>query len=126
METTNLYAAWVGILLGFVAGAVQGLLFHKDDWLGGYAAWPRRMVRLAHVAFFGIAFVNLAYALSVRALGIERPSAWPSRLFLVGAVTMPLVCYLSACRKAFRHLFPIPVLSLLVGAVIFVVTEVFA
>jgi hypothetical protein len=125
METTNLHAAWIGILLGFVAGAVQGLFFHKDDWLGGYAAWPRRMVRLAHVAFFGLAFVNLAYALSVRALGIQHPGAWPSYLFIVGAVTMPLVCYLSAWRKAFRHLFPVPVLSLLVGALVFVVTEVF-
>jgi hypothetical protein len=40
-------------------------------------------------------------------------------LFLVGAATMPAVCYLSAFRQGFRHLFPIPVLSLIVGAGLF-------
>ena len=42
METVNLYAAWAGILLGIVAGAVQGMFFHGENWLGGYTSWPRR------------------------------------------------------------------------------------
>jgi len=121
METTSLHAAWIGIVLGLVAGTVQGMFFHREDWLGGYAAWPRRMIRLAHVSFFGIAFINLAYALSVRFFDIEHPSAWPPLLFIAGAVTMPVVCYLSAYRKPLRHLFFVPVLSLLAGAVIFCV-----
>ncbi len=120
MGTVNLHAAWVGILLGFVAGAVQGLFFHNDEWLGGYASWPRRMLRLAHISFFGLAFINIAYALSLHLLDPDNASAWPSYLFVLGAATMPLVCYLSAYRKAFRHLFPIPVLSLVAGAVIFI------
>lgn len=120
MEMPNLLAAWLGILLGFLAGAVQGLFFHDDNWLGGYASWRRRMLRLGHISFLGLAIINLAYAVSVRLL--DRPSAgpWPSRLFIAGAIAMPLVCYLSAYRKPFRHLFPIPVLALLVGAVWFV------
>jgi len=121
METISLHAAWIGIVLGLVAGTVQGMFFHREDWLGGYAAWPRRMIRLAHVSFFGIAFINLAYASSVRFLEIEHPSAWPPRLFIVGAVTMPLICYLSAYTKPLRHLFVVPVLSLLAGAIIFLV-----
>lgn len=119
MGTVNLYAAWIGILLGFIAGAIQGMFFHREDWLGGYSAWPRRMLRLGHISFFGIAFVNLAYALSVRFFELHAASAWPSRLFLVGAVTMPLVCYLSAYKKGFRHLFAVPVASLLAGATAF-------
>ena len=35
---------------------------------------------------------------------------------IVGAVTMPLLCFLTAWRKPFRHLFPVPVLSVLVAA----------
>jgi hypothetical protein len=119
-ETINLYAAWFGILAGFVAGAIQGLFFHDDNWLGGYTSWTRRMTRLGHIAFFGIGFVNLAYALTVRTLELEQLSPWPSWLFVVGAIGMPLVCYASAFWKPLRHFFFIPVLCLLVGAVIFI------
>ena len=124
MQTVNLYAAWIGILLGFVAGAVQGSFFHRENWLGGYSSWPRRMLRLGHISFFGIAFINLSYALSAEFLDLKDLSAWPSRLFIVGAATMPIACYLSAYRKMFRHVFPIAVVSLLAGAIIFI-CEVF-
>ena len=117
--TTNLYAAWTGILLGCLVGAVQGLFFHKESWLGGYDSWPRRMLRLGHISFFGIAFINLAFALSASILGIEKNIYIPSRLFLIGAVGMPLVCYLSAIKDTFRHLFFIPALSVIVGIVAF-------
>ena len=58
----NLHAAWIGFFAGCLAGAIPGLFFHGSDWLGGYASWPRRMIRLGHVAFFGIGFLNLAFA----------------------------------------------------------------
>ena len=119
-ENANLLAAWVGILLGFVAGAVQGLFFHDDNWLGGYASWRRRMVRLGHISFFGLALINLTYAVSLRLLDRPGTGPWPSRLFIVGAIAMPLVCYLAAYRKSLRHLFPIPVIALLAGAVVFI------
>jgi hypothetical protein len=80
------------------------------------------MVRLGHISLFGIAFVNLAYALTVRTLALDN-SLWPSRLFIVGAITMPLICYLSAYKKPFRHLFFVPVLSLIAGTVVFVFSE---
>ncbi len=121
MEIFNFYAAWIGIVFGFIAGAVVGLFFHQEDWAGGYSSWTRRMVRLGHISFFGIAFVNLAYALSIRVFQIHLTTALPSYLFLFGAVTMPSICFLSAYKKGFRHLFPIPVISLLTGAVIFIV-----
>lgn len=34
---------------------------------------------------------------------------------------MPLVCYLSAARKTFRHLFFIPALSVTLGVAVFLV-----
>lgn len=112
METINLFGGWAGILLGFVAGAVPGLFFHDELWLGGYASWRRRMIRLAHISFFGIGFINLAFFFTVRSLQIQ-PAGWSSVLLVIGAAAMPLVCYLSAFRTGFRHLFPIPVVCLL-------------
>jgi predicted exporter len=35
---------------------------------------------------------------------------------VVGGITMPLCCGLAAWRKPMRNLFPVPVLSLLLGA----------
>jgi hypothetical protein len=122
----NLYAAWIGILFGFVAGAFMGLYFHRENWLEGYASWPRRMLRLGHISFFGLAFVNLAFALTTAHLNTETEGAeiaahWCSWLFIVGAVTMPMLCFLSAYRRGFRHLFFIPVGSLILAAVILLV-----
>jgi hypothetical protein len=111
----NLHAAWIGIFLGAVAGAIQGLFFHDEDWLGGYGSWPRRMMRLGHISFFGIGMINLAFHLSVASLGLAEELVWSSRLLVVAAVTMPSLCYLSAFRKSFRHLFFIPTSSVIVA-----------
>jgi hypothetical protein len=114
METINLYAGWAGILCGVMAGAVIGLFFHHESWLGGYASWPRRMLRLGHISFFGIGFINLAFALTAARLGLAG-GAWASILLLAAAVGMPLVCFVSAFWKPFRNLFPVPVLCVLVA-----------
>jgi hypothetical protein len=129
----NLYAGWIGLLLGAVAGMVTGMFFHDEKWLSGYASWSRRMIRLGHISFFGIGFINLAFALTVRVLAIpsgvvSEAAAWSeagsavalsSWLLIIGAVTMPLVCYGSAWKKSFRHLFAVPALSVTVGIGLF-------
>lgn len=108
----NLQAAWIGFVLGGVAGAVAGLRFHEPEWLGGYASWSRRMMRLGHISLFGIGLMNLAFALTVGAARLTEGVRLPSVLLLVGAAAMPAVCYLSAWRPVFRHVFFIPVLSI--------------
>ncbi|NLE66251.1 MAG: hypothetical protein GX608_02425 [Lentisphaerae bacterium] len=115
----NIYAAWIGFLLGCLAGAIPGLFFHRANWLGGYASWQRRMIRLAHIAFFGIGFINLSFALTARALGLDAGLQVSSVLLIAGAVTMPAVCYLSAWKPFFRNLFFIPAGSVTVGIALF-------
>jgi len=118
--TINIYTAWIGFLAGCLAGAVAGLFFHKKDWMGGYDSWRRRLVRLAHISFFGIGFLNLAFALTVKYFGIENGLIAPAYLLIIGAVTMPLVCYLSAWKKSFRHIFFIPAGSVIVSIILFI------
>ena len=96
MIELNVWAAWIGIAFGLLSGTIQGLFFASEDWLGGYGSWPRRMLRLGHISFFGIAFLNLAYANTLHLLGGERPTLAPSILLIAGAVLMPAVCYLAA------------------------------
>jgi hypothetical protein len=116
----NLQAAWIGILIGCVAGAGPGLFFHKSDWQGGYASWRRRMIRLAHIAFFGIGFINLSFFLTAKALGLDAGLETASHLLVLGAVAMPLVCYLSAWKVFFCHLFFVPAMSVTFGVFLFV------
>jgi hypothetical protein len=114
MGAVNLWVGWTGILAGLVAGAVIGLSFHDDDWLGGYGSWRRRMLRLGHISFFGIGFINVIFAITIRldAEGLLMLASW---LLIVSAAAMPAICFLSAWRKYLRHLFFVPVLCLVVG-----------
>jgi hypothetical protein len=76
------------------------------------------MTRLGHISFFGLGFVNLLFAVSIRAVEIPlfeaRLASW---CFIAGLVAMPLCCFLTAWRKPLRHLFPIPVLSVGIGII---------
>lgn len=115
----NLVLAWIGILLGFLSGLGLGLNFQRDDWLGGYGSWTRRLYRLGHISFFGLAVMNLMFYFTARNLLTAGPvTTWAAWGFIVGAVTMPLCCGLMAHNKKARLLFAIPVLSLVAGSIL--------
>lgn len=116
MPTVNLIGGWLGMLAGVLSGAIVGLFFHRDDWMGGYGSYRRRLTRLAHISFFGLGFLNLLFAATSMQLALRGASlAIASWALVAGAVTMPVCCFLSAWRKPFRHLFPIPVLAVTAG-----------
>jgi len=117
--TINLYAAWIGLLLGLLSGVISGLFFHDENWLGGYATWRRRMIRLGHISLFGLGFINLAFFLTAQVLEIKSGLTASALLLIIGAATMPTVCYLAAFRKPFRQLFFVPVLSVGFGIIMF-------
>jgi len=105
----NLFIGWIGMAAGVLSGAVIGLFFHREKWLGGYSSFTRRMLRLGHIAFFGIGFLNILLAFTIQE---ANPAPW----IVLGAgalgaanLLMPLVCFLSAWKKRFRHLFFVPV-----------------
>src|SRR6187549_2274543 len=90
-------AGWIGMFLGVLSGAIIGLFFHREDWMGGYDSYRRRLTRLGHISFFGLAFVNFCFAFTQHVLALRVPwggvAMWA---FLVGAVSMPACCFLSA------------------------------
>ena len=110
--------AWIGMLGGVVSGAVIGLFFHREDWMGGYQSFRRRLTRLGHISFFGLAFVNISFAATHHIVTIASPwSGYAGVAFTVGALAMPTFCFLTAWRKPFRHGFFIPVSGVLLGIV---------
>lgn len=120
MDTAYLHVlvGWAAVLLGAATGAVIGLFFHKDSWAGGYGSFRRRMLRLGHISFFGIGFLNLFFGLTLGAIVLPEPYIYISSLgFLIAVIAMPACCFLSAWKKPLRQLFPIPVLAVLCGVV---------
>jgi hypothetical protein len=118
MPAVNLIGGWLGMLAGVLSGAIVGLRFHQDEWMGGYGSYRRRLTRLGHISFFGLGFLNLIFAATAGQLALGRGyAAAASDALIVGAVTMPACCFLSAWRKPLRHLFPIPVVSVTIGIV---------
>jgi hypothetical protein len=114
----NWYFGWLSVLMAFATGAVIGLFFHREDFLGGYTSFRRRIIRLGHIAQAALGMMNVIYALSPW----PGPDRWEasvaSAAFVVGGISMPLVCFLSGWRESWRHLFFIPVVSLVVAVML--------
>jgi hypothetical protein len=112
----SLFVGWTSMIFGALSGAWIGLSFGDDRWGGGYPAFYRRMLRLGHIAFFGLGFVNILFALSILAAPISPMAARAAATaFAVAALTMSPCCFMTAWRRSFRHLFPVPVVSMLAG-----------
>lgn len=115
----NEIIGWLWIVIGFASGILLGVKFQRENWLGGYSAFPRRLIRLGHISFVGLGFLNILFALSVSRLHLTpNQLLFTSWAFIAGAVTMPTCCFLTAWRRAFQPLFAIPVLCLLTGSVL--------
>lgn len=108
MNDLNVISGWIGILIGVLSGALIGLRFGHEQWLGGYASWSRRMVRLGHIAFIGVGLLNLAYAITVGPLHWRGTPAMSISLASANAL-MPAICFLSAWKRSLVPLFCVPV-----------------
>ena len=116
MPELNLVCGWLGMLAGVLSGAIVGLFFYREDWMGGYASHRRRLTRLGHISFFGLGLLNLIFAATASLLKLR---GWDLEIasigLIVAAITMPICCFLTAWRVPLRHLFPIPVGAATIG-----------
>lgn len=116
----NLAFGWLWITMGFLTGALLGLGFHKDRFMGGYDSWPRRLTRLGHIAFFGTGMLNVLLGLTVLALGQgAQGMLWDLAAIglIVGGVAMPLCCFVAAWSKRVKPIFVLPVTALTLAGV---------
>lgn len=115
MITLNMVVGWLGFAAGALSGALIGLRFHRENWLGGYGSLRRRLLRLGHIACFGVGFLNVLFSLSADQAGVRDGFRWAGASMAAAQVAMPAVCFLSAWRISFRHLFALPVLLICAG-----------
>lgn len=105
------------MIVAFSTGAVIGLFFHQENFLGGYQSFKRRIVRLGHIACAALGIINVLFGMAYADAPVGTPLAVASCAWIVGGISMPSVCFLSAWRTEFRHLFFIPVTALILGGV---------
>lgn len=116
----NFYFGWGLVLAGFLSGAAIGIGYAREDFLGGYASFRRRMVRLGHIALAALGMMNVLFALSAPHVGPSVVSI-ASICFIAGGVLMPVVCFLAAWRMHLRHLFVVPVIALMAAVILVLV-----
>ena len=110
MAGWNMLAGWAGMFFGLLSGALIGLFFHEEAFAGGYGSFRRRMLRLGHIAFFGLGIINVIFSLTLTSTGVILRSPGIASISLIAAaILMPLICFLAAWKKAFRHIFALPV-----------------
>jgi hypothetical protein len=117
VPVVNLVFAWLLVLAGFLTGMVMGMRFGDENWLGGYSSPRRRLYRLGHISFFGLAAINIMFYFTVRSIPNPGPFvSAASAALILGGLTMPICCWLMARDKRAQWSFGIPVLSLIAGA----------
>jgi hypothetical protein len=118
VHVANFYAGWAMVLASFLTGSVLGLFFHREQFLGGYGSFRRRVLRLGHVALAALGMMNVLYALCPSpAMGSWAERA-ASSCFVIGGVSMPTVCFLTAWHARARVLFAAPVVALVLAVVL--------
>ena len=101
---------------------VLGLFFPRENFLGGYSSWPRRLTRLGHIALAAIGLLNVVYAITPLSSDATWRTAIIDAALILGGIAMPAVCFLSAWKKPLKFLFFLPV-SALTAAVLFILTS---
>ena len=110
---------WISVLAGVALGLYMGQKFQREDWLGGYGSFPRRMVRLAHVALAAIGILKIQFAQSVPRLHLNALLETTASLALMAAaVLMPACCLWIASRQRHFEIFAAPVTCLATGLIL--------
>jgi len=115
----NIIFGWCWINIGFIMGMVIGMKFEKANWLGGYASWERRMLRLSHVAFIFLSILNIVYGHEL--MNVNLSETWKqagSILIIIGAIGIPVIVFIAAFYKKILYYLAIPIIALTASTII--------
>lgn len=114
----NRLAGWISIAIGAGLGLLLGLWSFDGPvavpvWVGGYADTSRRLIRLGHIAFFGLGMLNILLSRELRGLRLSgKTRLLTGSLMLAGNLLLPPLLLLSALVPVCKYLLPLPALGL--------------
>jgi ethanolamine transporter EutH len=115
----NESVGWILVLGSLVLGLYMGLKFQREDWLGGYNGFARRMVRLAHIALAALGVLNILFAQTASRLRLDAPLVRAASVcYIAGAVSMPASCLWLAARRRNFGVFAFPIGCLLTALIL--------
>jgi len=113
----SLAIGWGSLFFGALSGLVLGLWSFGGPvsvpaWVGDYANQSRRLLRLAHIAFFGLGILNIMIArhLSPDRLTprLRRAALWSMSF---GNVLLPITLVAASAFSPLKYLMSVPALA---------------
>jgi len=117
----NRAVAWCGFFLGAATGSVMGLWSFDGPvsppaGLTNYGDTSRRLLRLGHIAFFGIGYLNLMLAAELPSLSLgETLKRAAARSMNMANVFLPITLMAAALVAPVKYLLPVPATALTVS-----------
>lgn len=114
----NRIIGWTSLAMGAVSGLVLGLWsfngpLPSPEWIGDYGEVSRRLLRLAHISFFGLGMLNLLLVWELERSGRAMGARAIPFLMNAGNVLMPILLTAAAIYPPLKYLLPLPALSVL-------------
>ncbi|MEK6968577.1 MAG: hypothetical protein AABX51_08180 [Nanoarchaeota archaeon] len=119
----NIKFGWLWIFFGIVSGMILGMFAFNGPLqlppeFMDYSSLPRRFLRLAHISFLGLGFLNWMYGISAKTLSLKIDKNI-SYILIFGSITMPLILILSAFFEPIKYALIIPAGSIFLGVLMF-------
>jgi hypothetical protein len=120
----NLAVGWSSLAVGALTGLILGIWSFGGpvpvpEWIGDYDTLSRRLLRLGHIAFFGLGILNIMLA---RHLGRTRSVGYPKPLALTamnfGNVFLPVTLIGASIFEPAKYLMSLPALAVSIALII--------
>ena len=120
----NIAWGWVTMVVGIIMGSGLGMYAfagplkapkgHED-----YTSLPRRLFRLAHIAFVALPMISIMYGQHIDAAHLaDSYKHFGSRAMLVGMIGVPVLLIGAAFYNPIKYLEVVPVSAVLVALVL--------
>jgi len=118
----NRRIAWTGMAIGAALGMTLGLWSFDGPlgvpaFLGDYDETARRLMRLGHIAFFGLGFVNLLLARELPGLA-PRARRVAGAAMNFGNLGLPLTLVAASIWAPIKFAMPLPASAVLLALVV--------
>ena len=121
-EILNRKIAWIGMAIGAGLGMLLGLWSFDGPaavpaFLGEYDSTARRLMRLGHIAFFGLGFVNLFVARELPLLEPRRRK-WAGFAMNFGNLGLPLTLVAASMVPPVKYAMALPATAVFLALVL--------
>lgn len=120
----NRKVGWVSLVVGAVTGLIMGLWSFDGpvsvpQVVGDYDALSRRLIRLGHIACFGLGILNILIARELpQAALADNTKKLASRAMNFGNIFLPTTLFAGATIRPAKYLMSFPAVAITVALII--------